>query len=111
MTLDLYEELYLTIYGAGSDADAPDPPNFTATVQYAEDNYTFDDVILEWSPPIMAGATHVAIFRRSGTDIITQFEPSPDIEYARVPVNTTVYNDENMAAGDYVYQAFPLMEV
>jgi len=64
--------------------------------------------LLEWPAPAMAGATHVALFRRDGTDE-TPFTPSPETELARIPVATLEYLDEGVEPGDYVYQVFPVV--
>ena len=87
----------------------------TVTVVYdpewlwVETEFDGNNVELFWEPPTMVGATHVAGFRRSGTDT-APFTPTPAEERFRVPVPTTSYTDENVPVGNYVYQVFPLFE-
>jgi hypothetical protein len=76
---------------------------------YIYQNYETQNIEIFWDTPNMVGATHVAGFRRSGTDTIP-FTPTPLDEHFRVPVETTYYVDQNVPAGNYVYQVFPLVE-
>jgi hypothetical protein len=76
---------------------------------YVYQDYETQNVEVFWDAPAMVGATHVAGFRRSGTDT-TPFTPTPLDEHFRVPVGTTYYLDQNVPAGNYVYQVFPLVE-
>jgi hypothetical protein len=78
-----------------------DPADLTVIQQDA-------DVLLQWPAPTMAGATHVAIFRRSGTSE-TPFDPEVDTRLARVPVAQLTYVDEDVPDGDYAYQVFPVI--
>jgi hypothetical protein len=81
---------------------ANDPADLTLTQQGP-------DVLLEWPAPVMAGATHAAVFRRAGTDT-SPFVPSPQAELARVPVGQTSWTDVNPGTGDWTYQVFPVEE-
>jgi hypothetical protein len=76
---------------------------------YIYQDYETQNIEVFWDTPTMVGATHVAGFRRSGTDT-TPFTPTPLDEHFRVPVGTTYYLDQNVPAGNYVYQVFPLVE-
>lgn len=76
---------------------------------FVSQDYGTLNVELIWEAPTMPGATHVAGFRRSGTDT-TVFTPTPLDEHFRVPVGTTYYLDQNVPAGNYVYQVFSLVE-
>ena len=76
---------------------------------WTDPEYEGNNVYLFWDTPTMVGATHVAGFRRSGTDT-TPFTPTPELEHFRVPIDTTYYLDQNLPVGNYVYQVFPLVE-
>lgn len=102
-----YEQLYLDIYGTAPQDTGADPANLIYYPEVVSPGV--EGVQLIWDPPVMSGATHVAIFRRSGTDL-TPFEPWPSLELARVTVDITEYVDEDIGPGSYVYQAFPLIE-
>jgi hypothetical protein len=76
-----------------------DPADLTLT-------QVVQDVLAEWPAPIMAEATHVAVFRREGTDVETPFDPQTEEPIALVPVDQLQYLDEQPASGDHVYQVF-----
>lgn len=87
---------------ADATASAPqDPANLQASQVGV-------DVILTWDTP-MSGATHVDVFRRSGTDT-SPFDPSIDSPLARVIAATTTYTDVAPAPDEYVYQVFSVVE-
>jgi hypothetical protein len=78
-----------------------DPADLTVT-------QTGADVYLVWPAPVMAGATHTAIFRRATLDP-DPFDPTVDVEIGRVPIGTLDYLDLNPGPGGYAYQTFPLV--
>ena len=120
---DKYEGLYANIYG--TEAVPPEggliasswtqylgtttPEGTAYDPEWVLAEFAVNRVELSWSVPAMVDATHVAGFRRSGTDL-TPFTPNPVEELFRVPVNVTEYVDENVPVGNYVYQVFSLVE-
>jgi hypothetical protein len=85
-----------TIEGATADPDS------LSLLQVA------DDVVVTWSAPTMPSATHVGVFRRSGIDTTTPFDPTVETPLALISVGTLEYTDVSPGSGNYVYQVIPV---